>query len=332
MSTAANTPYDVIVLGEVLVEVATEAPFGDGAEARMGISGDALNVAAAAAAVGARVGLISVLGEDDLAQAVRGRIAELGICTDLLITRPGQQGAYFVHSDPDGAREFSYARSHSVGSTLSSADLDLDLIRSAGAVVASGITCAISPTARDAVLLAARSATRFIFDPNHRPRLWSLEEARKVLPQVAGHSWLVTPSHPGETGELFGAATPQEAASALIDIGAQNVAVTCGSDGIHVAQGRAPEGPAEHWVPSVPAPAVVDQTGAGDSFLGTTAARAVLGDSLPEAVRWGAAAASLVVGGRGGTGFVPTAEQTRSHMNGDSAAADSQGHAGGGGD
>ena len=59
MSTAANTPYDVIVLGEVLVEVATEAPFGDGAEARMGISGDALNVAAAAD----RLGQI-VLAED----------------------------------------------------------------------------------------------------------------------------------------------------------------------------------------------------------------------------------------------------------------------------
>lgn len=331
MSTAANTPYDVIVLGEVLVEVATEAPFGDGVDARMGISGDALNVAAAAAAAGARVGLISVLGEDDLAGAVRGRIAELGICTDLLITRPGQQGVYFVHSDPDGAREFSYARSHSVGSTLSPDDLDVEHIRSAGAVVASGITCAISSTARDAVLTAAQTATKFIFDPNHRPRLWSVEDAREVLPQMAEHSWLVTPSHPGETGELLGASTPQEAASVLFGIGTQNVAVTCGSEGIHLAQGGTQEGPAEHWVPSVPAPAVVDQTGAGDSFLGTTAARAVLGDSLPEAVRWGAAAASLVVGGRGGTGFVPTAAQTRSHMTSGAAAVDTpEGSAGGG--
>lgn len=318
MSPTANNSYDVIVLGEVLVEVATQAPFGDGVDARMGISGDALNVAAAAAAAGARVGLISVLGEDDLADAVRGRIAELGISTDLLITRPGQQGVYFVHSDPDGAREFSYARSRSVGSTLSPEDLDLEVLRSAGAVVASGITCAISDSARQAVLTAAQHASRFIFDPNHRPRLWSLEQAREVLPQVAGHSWLVTPSHPGETGDLFGAATPQQAASVLLDAGAQNVAVTCGSEGIHLAEGGA-EQPAEHWVPSVPAPSVVDQTGAGDSFLGTTAARAVLGDSLPEAVRWGAAAASLVVGGRGGTGFVPTAEQTRAHKDGASA-------------
>jgi len=39
----------------------------------------------------------------------------------------------------------------------------------------------------------------------------------------------------------------------------------------------------------------------------------VLGDSLAGAARYGAAAASLVVGGKGGTGFIPTLEQTRAH-------------------
>ena len=57
----------------------------------------------------------------------------------------------------------------------------------------------------------------------------------------------------------------------------------------------------------------MDQTGAGDAFVGTLAARMVLGDSLPAAARFGAAAASLVVGGKGGTGFIPTFEQTSAH-------------------
>jgi 2-dehydro-3-deoxygluconokinase len=39
----------------------------------------------------------------------------------------------------------------------------------------------------------------------------------------------------------------------------------------------------------------------------------VLGDELTTAARYGAAAASLVVGGKGGTGFVPTFEQTQAH-------------------
>jgi 2-dehydro-3-deoxygluconokinase len=42
-------------------------------------------------------------------------------------------------------------------------------------------------------------------------------------------------------------------------------------------------------------------------------ARIVLGDELTTAARYGAAAASLVVGGKGGTGFIPTFEQTRAH-------------------
>lgn len=304
----SSRPYDVVVLGEVLVEVATEAPFDDGVEARFGVSGDALNVAAAAAAAGARVGLLAVLGEDDLGDAVRRRVAALGISTDLLITRPGQQGVYFVHSDPDGAREFSYARAHSVGSSLTPDDLETDVLRDAGAVVASGITCAVSGSARETVFAAAEAARRFVFDPNFRPRLWHAEQARAALERLAPLSWLVTPSHPGETAELLGASSPQEAAAALQARGAQNVAVTCGAEGVHLDSGSGPR-----WIPSVPAPSVVDQTGAGDSFLGTTVARAVLGDALPDAVRWGAAAASLVVGGRGGTGFVPTAEQTRAH-------------------
>jgi 2-dehydro-3-deoxygluconokinase len=39
----------------------------------------------------------------------------------------------------------------------------------------------------------------------------------------------------------------------------------------------------------------------------------VLGDSFAAATRFGAAAASLVVGGKGGTGFIPTFEQTSAH-------------------
>jgi 2-dehydro-3-deoxygluconokinase len=58
---------------------------------------------------------------------------------------------------------------------------------------------------------------------------------------------------------------------------------------------------------------VVDQTGAGDVFAGTVTARLALGDDLQDAVRLGAAAASLAVGGQGGTGFIAGLEQVRAH-------------------
>ena len=304
----SSAPFDVVVMGEILVEVATDVAFGHGVPAQLGISGDALNVAAAAAAAGARTGLLAVLTDDDLGQAIAARIRELGISDELLKFRTGQQGVYLVHCDPDGQREFSYARSGSVGSTLGPDDVDPAVVSAAGAVIAGGIACAISASSRAAVLKAAAVARRFVFDPNFRPRLTSVEEATAALAELAPRTFLVTPSFPGETSALLGCATPKEAAAKLRSLGAANVAVTCGAEGIQLESEQE-----SSWVDAIAAPSVVDQTGAGDAFVGTLTARMVLGDGLPAAARFGAAAASLVVGGKGGTGFIPTFEQTRTH-------------------
>lgn len=313
--TGGGEPLDVVVLGEVLLEVATDAPVAHGVPARIGVSGDALNVAAAASRAGARVGLAAVLTDDELGRAIADRVAELGVSTGMLRFRPGQQGVYLVHSDPEGERAFSYARAGSVGSSLSPEDLDEEAVGAAGAVVAGGIACAVSDSARRAVLTAARLARRFVFDPNHRPRLASREEGAATLAELARHAHLVTPSHPGETSALLGIATPSEAARRLLEAGARNVAVTCGSRGVHLATPQE-----ESWIDAVPAPRVLDQTGAGDVFVGTLTARLTLGDPLAEAARLAAAAASLSVGGRGGTGFLPTLEQTRAHARGEKEA------------
>ncbi len=297
----STPPFDVVVLGEVLLEVGTEQPFGHGVPAQLQVSGDALNVAAAAAAAGARVGLVSVLTDDELGEAIRRRVEELGISTELLRTRRGQQGVYLVHSDPRGEREFAYARTGSVGSTLSPEDLDPDVLAAAGAVVSGGITCAVSASARAAVTAAAQTAARFVYDPNYRPRLTSAAQARGDLLDLVPLAALVTPSCPGETTALT-------AGRRLREFGAGAVAVTCGARGVQLV-----DGDADPWIDAVPAPSVVDQTGAGDAFVGTLTARWVLGDGLATAARYGVAAAPLVVGGRGGTGLVPTFAQTREH-------------------
>ncbi|NQX10255.1 sugar kinase [Microbacteriaceae bacterium VKM Ac-2855] len=295
-------------MGEVLVEVATDSAFAHGVPAVLGISGDALNVAASAAAAGARVGLLAVLTDDELGHAIAARIRELGVSTELLRFRRGQQGVYLVHSDPGGERQFSYARSGSVGSTLSVDDVDDAVLRSAGAVVASGIACAISTSSRELVLHAARTSTRFVYDPNYRPRLTSAADAAADLRSIAASAAIVTPSYPGETSALLGCSSPLEAAEALLALGTATVAVTCGSSGVQLASGVQ-----RVWIDSVPAPVVIDQTGAGDAYVGTLTARLVLGDALAEAATLAAAAASLVVGGRGGTGLIPTLDQTRAH-------------------
>ncbi|HWD03342.1 MAG TPA: PfkB family carbohydrate kinase [Amycolatopsis sp.] len=300
--------YDVLLLGEPLVEFSTLAPFGDGVPARMGISGDVVNAAAAAAAAGARVGLIARVTDDELGDAVATRIRQLGIDDALLRRVPGQQGVYLQYSDSDGDRQFCYARTGSVGSQLSPADLDRDVVASAGAVLASGIACAVSASARAAVRTAAGWSRRFVYDPNYRPRLGRPGEAAEVLATLAPLAALVTPSAPGETSALLATDDPAAAARALLGRGARSVAVTCGSAGVHVADASG-----DRWYSAVAAPEVVDQTGAGDVFAGTVTARLALGDPLDDAVRLGAAAASLAVGGQGGTGRIASLADVRAH-------------------
>lgn len=301
--------FDVIVLGEVLLEVGTDAPLAAGVEARLGISGDALNAAAAAAAAGARVALLSVLADDDSAAAIRSRVAELGISTDLLRTGRGQQGVYLTHADPSGERQFVYSRNGSVGSTLSPELLPEHEVDRAGLVLASGITCAISASARAAVHRAAELARgRLVYDPNHRPRLRGTEDALSDLLVLTPRCALVTPSHPAETGLFAGNPDAATVAAELVRRGAAAVAVTCGASGVQF------DGPSSGWVDALPAPRLIDQTGAGDSFVGSTAGRLAVGDDFETALRHGVAAASLAVGGPGGTGFVATRAQVLEHL------------------
>lgn len=297
----------MIVLGEPLIEIATLAPIAPGVPATIGVSGDALNSAAAAAAAGARVALLARVTDDDLGDVVAAGVLALGISDELLVRAPGQQGMYLMHSDPSGERQFHYARSDSVGARLSPADLPSDLIASAGAVLASGITCAISASARETVLAAARLSGRFVYDPNFRPRLTTAEQAARTLAELAPLTALVTPSAPAETTALLGVGDPSAAAARCREWGADAVAVTCGHEGVLVAGDR------ETWVPAVPAREVVDQTGAGDVFVGTVAARLALGDALADAVLLGAGAASLSVGGQGGTGRIASLAEVRAH-------------------
>jgi 2-dehydro-3-deoxygluconokinase len=296
---------DVAVIGEVLIEISADKPFHPGQMVGFGVSGDALTSAAAAAASGAHTALITRVGDDELGEVIIARAAELGIDTSLIRRVPGQQGVYFVVADPSGTGQFAYARRGSAASTLMPSDLEG--LAAPSVVLASGIACAISPTAAATVRAAAQLAGKFVFDPNFRPRLTSARDAARTLAELAPAA-VVTPSAPGECQALLGTPDPSAAAHALRGLGARAVAVTCGAAGILLDDG----GRQEHLA-AVPAPVVTDQTGAGDVFAGTLAGRLAVGDKFAEAAGLAAAAASLSLGGRGGTGFIPDLAQTRSH-------------------
>jgi 2-dehydro-3-deoxygluconokinase len=307
----ARPDLDVLVIGEVLVEIAAHEPLDERVAATVDFSGDALNVACAAASAGARTALLARIPDDELGDAIVAKLRRHGVRTDTVIRGAGQHGLYLSHGDPLGQREFTYVRRGSFGSTLQPGDLDPDLLAGTAVVTASGIATAISDSAAALVERAAAGARRFVYDPNLRLRLTTAGRAAATLARLAPHCAVVTPSWPTEAEALLGL-PPGSDETTVVErmraLGARDVVVTRGALGSLVVSG-----PDLTDVPVVPAPQVVDQTGAGDSMTGTLCARLAAGDGLVEAVRLGAAAASLSVGALGGTGHVPTLDQIRAH-------------------
>ena len=226
-----------------------------------------------------------------------------GIDTSLVFAgRRARTASDFGPGRPYRQPEVRYARLGSTASTLEPGDFP-EL--SDSVALSSGITCAISVSAADTVLAAGRSARGFIYDPNFLGLGSPVKESRlaAMLAAPAPHADLVTPAFPAETAALLGVETAEQATQALAPNGSPQGRLTQRSR--RSRYGR--------WNGCTRAAGttVVDQTGAGDVFAGTVAARLTLGDELLEAVRLGVAAAALSLSGQGGTGYLPRIEETR---------------------
>ena len=305
--------YDVVVLGEVLVELSSPHPLSEARDFKLSFSGDALNAAAAAAHAGASVGLVTHVADDELGDALVNRVAELGIATDLIRRVPGQHGVYFVMQDPDGAHDFVYVRRGSAASKLGPRELPDAELAAARSLLVSGIACAISESSAAAVERAANVVSEagglVLYDPNFRRRLTTPDEGAATLRRIAPLASVVTPSCPADTKPLLGTDDPAEAAAACLSLGAGAAVVTRGGEGAVLDRG---DGPVP--VPPASAPEIVDATGAGDVLAGTIAARLALGDDLDVAARLGVSAAALSLAGQGGTGHLAPLHATRDNQ------------------
>jgi 2-dehydro-3-deoxygluconokinase len=301
--------YDVVVVGEPLLEFSAAQPLTTATEFRLSFSGDALNAAVAAAAAGAKTALLTRLGRDELSDRLVAFLAMREVDTKLVRREAGQTGGYVLGADPHGTREFAYLRAGSAATRMQPSDVDF----SAKAVLLSGITAALSPSCAATVLHAAQVVREaggiVVYDPNFRPRLTTSDSAAAFFRSIAPSVTVAIPSSPADTQPLFGLADARTAAVAVRSFGVGAAVVTCGEEGVFVSTSDS-----HTTVPVVPAPRIVDATGAGDCFAGTLTARLALGDDLLNSVRLAMSAASLSLGGQGGTGYVPTLTESREHL------------------
>ncbi len=302
---------DILSLGEPLWEM--NAIPAEPGKYMLGYGGDTANFCVAAARQGASVGYITRVGFDAFGDALRDIWLREGVdCSQVMVDEHASTGGYFVHHGP-GGHQFSYSRAGSAASKLASGSIDAAAVERAQFVHTSGITQAISYTARAAALTLFREArttgVSTAFDANYRARLWSVDEAQVALAEILPFTDFFFPSLEDATA-LSGLDDHDAIFRWAHSLGAQVVLLKLGADGVRISQGA---GADVMQMASYPIDAV-DATGAGDCFAGATIARMVMGDMLLDAVRYANAAAALTTTQFGAIAAIPTRDVVKAFL------------------
>lgn len=287
-----------------MLELSSE---GDLKQARVfnrSFGGDTLNTAVAAARLGSEVAYITRFGNDAFALALQDMIVKEGIQITPKRNGKGATGLYFVTVDQEGQRDFVYYRQHSAATQLNPDDISVELIRNSKIVYSSGITLAISPSARQATLKAFRLAREHgvmtAFDPNYRAGLWESEEKtvdafNEILPWVD----IFMPSFPDDTISMINFNKPEQVVDYFLFKGVKLVVVKVGAQGCFLGYKRE--------IQHVPAMSLkaIDTTGAGDAFNGGFLHGLAQSESLLNCAKLGITTASLKVLNRGSAVAMP---------------------------
>ncbi len=311
--------FDVVSFGEPMYEF-SQIP-GKAREYLQGFGGDTMNCAVAAARQGARVAFVSRVGEDEFARQMFRLWEAEGIDASAVRTDPQAHTAVYFISHGQAGHTFSYLRKNSAASRFNVDDLPAAMLQSTQFFYTSGITEAISASARQAVFaaidMARRAGVKVVFDANFRPALWSVDEARSVIRStIPLTDYLLLSLEDAQS--LTGLADPDAILDWCIAAGARVVILKLGPEGAVYTDGEVKKTVDGFKVNAV------DATGAGDCFAGSLMARLSADDELDAAVTYACAAAALTCTGFGAIDPVPRSEAVLKLI----GARDGQGTAG----
>ena len=188
----------VVTLGESLglVMGSPASPIRVGGQALFSFAGAESNVAIGLARLGHAVCFVSRVGDDIVGRAVVESMRGEGVDVDRVTVDTTVPTALMLrqHRTAD-VLTVDYYRTGCAGSALSVDDVPDELIRGARLLHVTGITPALSPSARAATVHAVDTAYEagvpVSLDVNHRARLWSAEQAAQTLAPLLGHVELV---------------------------------------------------------------------------------------------------------------------------------------------
>ncbi len=181
--------YDVVALGELLIDFTENGISSQGnpiLEANPG--GAPCNVLAMLGKLSHPVAFIGKVGRDMFGSQLKSALEEVGIGTDGLLTDDNVHTTLaFVHSMPDGDRDFSFYRNPGADMMLDKTEVDScsEMITGCkifhfGSLSMTHDRC--RKATKRAIELAEKSGVIRSFDPNLREPLWdSMKEAKEQI-------------------------------------------------------------------------------------------------------------------------------------------------------
>ena len=185
--------FHVTALGELLIDFTENGMSSQGnylMEANPG--GAPCNVLAMLTKLGKKTAFIGKVGNDFLGRHLKKVIEEVGIDSqNLLLDDEVHTTLAFVHTYPDGDRDFSFYRNPGADMHLQADEIDEDLIAKSE-IFHFGSLSLTHPGVREAtkkaLTTAKKSGCLITYDPNLRPPLWNtLDEAKEQI--AFGMQW-----------------------------------------------------------------------------------------------------------------------------------------------
>ena len=261
--------FDVTTIGSTMIRLSV--PSGERLETAslysVHTAGTEGNTMVALSRMGRNVGWISRLKKDALGQRIEKDIHAFGVDTSRIIwTNEDRNEVFYVEygESPRGIQVI-YDRSGSALSRLKFDEVDTDYLLDTRILHMTGILPALSThcmkTTQDAMATANHAGIKISFDVNYRSKLWSPQEAAKILHPLMEMSQILFLTKE-DANDLFNlSGTPDQILQAAYDQFHPEICViTLGGDG-----GIAYDG-SRHYRCRPYEVHIIDRLGAGDSF------------------------------------------------------------------
>jgi len=314
--------YDVVALGELLIDFATVSADEAGYPTMKANPGGAPpNFLAALSKYGYKTAFLCKVGDDAFGKMLAESLRTAGIEAKGVVVDPNYFTTLaFVTFDADGDRSFSFARKPGADTQLSWDELDKDILEQARIFHFGTLSLTNDPirtATQKAIAYAKESGKLITFDPNLRLPLWNTpDEAKEQILWGLKQADVVKISD--EEVEFLWGCTPEEGADKLLnEFGVSLAMVTLGPKGAYLKNAVA--------CSTVTCPKVhpIDTTGAGDIFGGSAVSRilelgvhpsALTEDQLCYIGTFASTAASLSTEKSGGMPSIPEEADVRARM------------------